>query len=48
MKLNYKKARDWEVIQNAREGYPEAVKEAERRKLKIEPYRPKYNMGKGR
>jgi hypothetical protein len=35
--MNYAKARDWEVIENARRGYEEAIAEASRRGLDISP-----------
>ena len=33
--LNYSKARDWEVLENAKRGYPEAIEEARKRGLVI-------------
>ena len=36
--MDYSKARDWEVIENARKGYiPEAIAEAKRRGLDYSP-----------
>lgn len=33
--MNYQKARDWEVLENAKKGYEEAIEEALRRGLDI-------------
>lgn len=46
--MNYAKARDWEVIENARRGYEEAIAEADKRGLDYSQRQPAGRYQSGR